>query len=80
MKKLYILILILFIGCSKDSIYEPEEIFCNCKVVTYQVTINGKHIVRNELDIKTKCINKDVIFGKEYSNNRLIQYKKYVCD
>ena len=80
MKKLYILIIILFLSCSKDSIYEPIDDKCNCKIVTFQVTRNGLHINQGQTNIQTKCSNDKYEFDKKYIGTRLIQYKKYICD
>lgn len=80
MKKLYFIIIILFLSCSKDSIYEPIEDECNCKVITYQVTRNGSHIKQGETNIRTKCDNDKYVYDRKYVDNRLIQYTKIVCN
>ncbi len=80
MKKLYIIIILLFLSCSKDTIYEPIEEKCNCKIITYQVTISGHLVKQGETNILTKCENDKYAFDKIYAGNRLIQYKIYKCD
>lgn len=79
MRKL-IFILLISVSCSKDTIYNPIDDKCDCKIITYQVTINGIHIKQSELNINTDCFNDNNVFGEKYSNTRLIQYKKYLCD
>lgn len=72
--------MIIFSSCSSNSISEPEVTDCDCKIVTYKVTVNDYHTIVSESKVTTKCINDALVFGKKYSGNRLVHYSIYVCN
>lgn len=87
MRKLLI-ILIIFISCSKDTVFNEDEIIiidpietkCNCQKRIVQVTIAGNHITHSSSNVLINCSDNGLIFNKKYNGTRLIQYSIYNCD
>jgi len=85
MKKLTILLLALgFLSCSTDSIETPQNTIetnnkCSAVSQLIQVTIDGRHIIQGETPLTIDCSKCGDEYAKVYTGDRLIQYKKYVC-
>lgn len=84
MKKLFFILAIVLMGCSVDPI-EPNPTATpdpKCTGVTQliQVTIDGRHVVKAESTLTIDCIKCGTEYDKVFTGDRLIQYKKYICN
>lgn len=83
MRKLYIILLLLFLSCSKDTILDNDTVPCkkDCYLNLVQVTVNGIHLVKSSelktIDCDTDTEPFDIIRN---SDGRIIQYKIYRCN
>jgi len=83
MKKILLITIIMFLSCSKDTVFpEPAEtnLDCDCTEKLYQVSSIGTHILINTINVSILCSLNGDVFDKTYNGNRLIKYKIYNCN
>ena len=82
MKKLFILFVLVFLSCSKDTILDTNEV-CrrDCELRLIQVTVNGIHLIRDSRPVTIRCDKSTEPFDiKRDSKGKIILYKAYKCN
>ena len=83
MKNIFnILLLILLVSCSKDSLnVEPKECLKECVLNTVQITVNGIHNIITSKKVSIPCDATTSIFNVLKDNKDLIiGYQVYRCN
>ena len=86
MKRLIILIFVVFFNCVDDNCtyIQPKDPKCDCDIVTYQVGA-VRIIERGRRNVGEMCDKNGLVFGEIYNNAdgddyKVIQYKVYECE
>ncbi len=87
MKKLLFIIIIVFISCSKDTVFEGTDIipdkpslYCDCTSKLYQVSVTGQRILQGTTNVRILCSLSGKTYDQKYNGDRLISYKVYDCN